>query len=176
MGIFDKIQGVFGMDEDDYSYETNQTFPQAPITTSTPEASAPAPSNVIPLPASTPTPAATSPFASNVQRPAATAAPKKSIVTGRPGDSKIMIFEPRVVSEGKEIGRHLRQGESSVVNFRYMDEVAALRVVDYLAGVIDTIEGNLQRIGNEIFLCTPTNVVVDGETAASAVREPKFDF
>ena len=37
-----------------------------------------------------------------------------------------------------------------------------LNVVDFLSGVIYAIEGDIQRIGPKIFLCTPRNISVAG--------------
>ena len=38
----------------------------------------------------------------------------------------------------------------------------AKKIVDFLMGSIYAIEGDMQRVGNEIFLCTPKNVEIDG--------------
>ena len=35
-------------------------------------------------------------------------------------------------------------------------------MIDFLSGVIFAIDGDIQKIGPKIFLCTPKNIGVDG--------------
>lgn len=76
--------------------------------------------------------------------------------------AKITIFEPRVYSEVQEIANVLLNDQSVVLNFVRMDEEQAKRIVDFLTGTVYALDGDIQRIGNEIFLCTPKNVSIDG--------------
>ncbi|WP_414839996.1 cell division protein SepF [Carnobacterium sp. TMP28] len=75
--------------------------------------------------------------------------------------AKITIVEPRVYSEVQEIADILLREESVVLNFLRMDEEQAKRIVDFLTGTVYALGGDIQRIGNEIFLCTPENVSID---------------
>ena len=47
-------------------------------------------------------------------------------------------------------------------NLHRLQKDQAKRVVDFLSGVIYAIEGDIQRIGPKIFLCTPRNISVAG--------------
>lgn len=76
--------------------------------------------------------------------------------------AKITIIEPRVYSEVQGIADILLKDESVVLNFVRMDEEQAKRIVDFLTGTVYALGGDIQRIGNEIFLCTPENVSIDG--------------
>lgn len=76
--------------------------------------------------------------------------------------AKITIFEPRVYSEVQEIADVLLNNQSVVLNFVRMDEIQAKRIVDFLTGTVYALDGDIQRIGDEIFLCTPHNVAIDG--------------
>ena len=51
---------------------------------------------------------------------------------------------------------------ATVVNLHRLQKDQAKRVVDFLSGVIYAIEGDIQRIGPKIFLCTPRNISVAG--------------
>ncbi|MEG0496460.1 MAG: cell division protein SepF [Carnobacterium sp.] len=84
--------------------------------------------------------------------------------------AKINILEPRVYSEVQGIADILLKEESVVLNFIRMDEEQAKRIVDFLTGTVYALGGDIQRIGNEIFLCTPENVSIDG-TLTDIVRE-----
>ncbi|AEB29501.1 cell division protein SepF [Carnobacterium sp. 17-4] len=87
--------------------------------------------------------------------------------------SKIVVFEPRVYSEVQEIADLLLSNQSVILNFTRIEEDQAKRIVDFLTGTIYAISGDIQRIGEEIFLCTPKNVEIDG--ALSDVMQEK-DF
>ena len=84
--------------------------------------------------------------------------------------AKITILEPRVYSEVQGIADILLKEESVVLNFVRMDEEQAKRIVDFLTGTVYALGGDIQRIGNEIFLCTPENVSIDG-TLTDIMRE-----
>lgn len=75
---------------------------------------------------------------------------------------KITILEPRVYSEAKEIATLLLNHQAVVVNFSRIQDDQAARIVDFLTGTIFAINGDIQRVGEEIFLCTPVNVEIDG--------------
>ncbi|KRN88956.1 cell division protein SepF [Ligilactobacillus ceti] len=77
-------------------------------------------------------------------------------------EKKIMLFEPRVFSDVKTMAGRLLNDQAVVVNFQRMSEEQAYRVVDFLSGVIFAIDGDMQRIGEQIFLCTPHDYVVEG--------------
>lgn len=84
--------------------------------------------------------------------------------------AKITILEPRVYSEVQEIADILLKDQSVVLNFVRMDEEQAKRIVDFLTGTVYALGGDIQRVGNEIFLCTPQNVSIDG-TLTDIMRE-----
>ncbi|MGX5377176.1 cell division protein SepF [Ligilactobacillus sp. LYQ135] len=75
---------------------------------------------------------------------------------------KIMLFEPRMFSDVKQISTRLLDGQATIVNFSRMDDQQAHRIVDFLSGVVFAINGDVKRIGEEIFLCTPADFSVEG--------------
>lgn len=75
---------------------------------------------------------------------------------------KIIVVEPRVYSEVKDIADLLLANQAVVLNFNRIEKGEAKKIVDFLMGTIYAIEGDMQRVGNEIFLCTPKNVEIDG--------------
>lgn len=75
---------------------------------------------------------------------------------------KIIVVEPRVYSEVKEIADLLLANQAVILNFNRIEKNEAKKIVDFLMGTIYAIEGDMQRVGNEIFLCTPKNVEIDG--------------
>jgi cell division inhibitor SepF len=76
--------------------------------------------------------------------------------------SKIVIFEPRLYSDVKEAASHLLNSRAVVLSFNRIDQAQAKRIVDFLTGTVFAINGDIERIGDDIFLCTPANFEIDG--------------
>ncbi|MFD0897928.1 cell division protein SepF [Loigolactobacillus binensis] len=76
--------------------------------------------------------------------------------------SKIVIFEPRIYSDVKEAATHLLNSRAVVLSFNRIDQAQAKRIVDFLTGTVFAINGDIERIGDDIFLCTPANFEIDG--------------
>ena len=72
-------------------------------------------------------------------------------------DSHLVLFEPRSFGETQDIANYLKTKKATVVNLHRLQ-----KDVDFLSGVIYAIEGDIQRIGPKIFLCTPRNISVAG--------------
>lgn len=88
--------------------------------------------------------------------------------------SKIVLFEPRVYSDSKEVGTHLLNGRAVIVNFTRIDEKQAKRILDFLTGTVFAIKGEVQRVGDCIFLCTPARFEIDG-SISDIIRDQKIN-
>ena len=94
--------------------------------------------------------------------------------------SKMILVEPRAYSESQTIAEHLKKRNSVVVNLKRVTSDQAKRIIDFLTGCIYAIGGDLQKLGNGIYLCTPKNVSVQGKMtdrdAPSKKVEDEIDF
>ncbi len=77
--------------------------------------------------------------------------------------SKMILLEPRAYSESQQIADHLKKRNSVVVNLKRVTSDQAKRIIDFLSGTIYAIGGELQKIGQGIYLCTPKNINVQGK-------------
>ena len=77
--------------------------------------------------------------------------------------NKMILVEPRAYSESQTIADHLKARNSVVVNFKRVTSDQAKRIIDFLSGTLYAINGDLQKIGEGIYLCTPKNIDVQGE-------------
>ncbi|QIL47024.1 cell division protein SepF [Vagococcus coleopterorum] len=84
--------------------------------------------------------------------------------------NKISILEPRTYTESKEIAKCIFRNEIVIVNFHLVDENQARRIVDFLTGTVYALDGDIQRLGGELFICTPPNTEVDSATAKSLLQ------
>lgn len=89
--------------------------------------------------------------------------------------STIMVLEPRVYSEAMTIAKHVMGGKSVLVNFHLMEEYQARRIVDFLTGTVYAEDGDIKRVSDEMFLCTPKTVEIEGTTNSLGQSE-MFDL
>lgn len=82
-------------------------------------------------------------------------------------DSHIELVEPRLYGDAREIATQLLSGTAVIVNFGQMDPNVAMKVIDFLNGTVFAIDGEIKRIGEQIFLCAPKNFAVDGKLAVT---------
>ncbi|MFC0473095.1 cell division protein SepF [Halalkalibacter kiskunsagensis] len=76
--------------------------------------------------------------------------------------TKVMLLEPRTYDEAQEISDHLKNRKAVIINLQRISHDQAKRIVDFLSGTVYAIGGDIQKIGSNIFLCTPDNVDVSG--------------
>ncbi|WP_265455369.1 cell division protein SepF [Enterococcus sp. HY326] len=88
---------------------------------------------------------------------------------------KITICEPRAYSEAMTIAKRIIAGESVLINFYSVEELQARRIVDFLTGTVYAQDGDIQRVGDEIFLCTPPDVEIDKSIAQSLAESNFFE-
>lgn len=96
--------------------------------------------------------------------PTMSASPAISNVIGMPGAangiSEVVVMEPRTFEEMPQVIQALRERKSVVLNLTIMDPDQAQRAVDFVAGGTYAIDGHQERIGESIFLFTPSCVQV----------------
>lgn len=76
--------------------------------------------------------------------------------------SKVILLEPHSYDEVQEIADYLKNRKAVVINVQRISRDQAKRIVDFLSGTVYAIGGDIQKLGNNIFLCTPDNVDVTG--------------
>ena len=91
-------------------------------------------------------------------------APTRTSVNYTPTPAKplrMVIVEPETFDDSQSIADYIRDRKPVVINFEATPEDVAKRVVDFVSGATYAIDGNIQKVGKEIFLCVPSNVTVD---------------
>lgn len=86
-------------------------------------------------------------------------------------NGKIALFEPRIYGDAREITEQLLNGQATIINFSQMDPKVAVKTVDFLNGAVFAMDGEIQRIGEQIFLCTPKNYEVTGKTMSDLAND-----
>jgi len=82
--------------------------------------------------------------------------------------SEIVTLEPQSYQDAKEVAAHYRQSVPVIVNIGELSEADARRIVDFMIGLKEGLEGSLSRVTQKVWLLSPANVSVtdtdnDGE-------------
>lgn len=97
----------------------------------------------------------------------------RSNVIGMPGIAngmpEVVVIEPHSFEEMPQVIQTLRERKSVVLNLNVMDPEEAQRAVDFVAGGTYAIDGHQERIGESVFLFTPSCVKVS--TLSGTVHE-----
>ncbi|MGA7932013.1 MAG: cell division protein SepF [Kovacikia sp.] len=105
------------------------------------------------------------------------AAPLNNVV-GLPnrnlGHTEMCLMEPRSFEEMPQAVMALRERKSIILNLSVMDPDTAQRCVDFVAGAAFAIDGHQERLGEHIFLFTPSFVQISSypSVGTDAVRSP----
>ena len=109
---------------------------------------------------------------------------KLNNVIGMPGlangNSEVVVIEPHSFEEMPQVILALRERKSVVLNLNIMNPEEAQRAVDFIAGGTYAMDGHQERVGESIFLFTPSSVKVsslsgvlrDVHTPETHVRRP----
>lgn len=76
---------------------------------------------------------------------------------------EVCVIKPTTVEDAREIAETLLSGRTVILNFEGLDLDVAQRIIDFTSGATFSIDGNLQKISNYIFLVTPTSVGISGD-------------
>ncbi|MDP5025458.1 MAG: cell division protein SepF [Aquiluna sp.] len=74
--------------------------------------------------------------------------------------SEIVTLDPQSYADAKEVAANFRAGVPVIVNIGAMSESDAKRMLDFMIGLKEGLEGHLRRVTPKVFLLSPTNVAV----------------
>lgn len=77
--------------------------------------------------------------------------------------SRIVSVRPRSYNEARAIGENFRDGIPVIMNLSDMESGEDKRLVDFAAGLIFGLRGNIERVSSQVFLLCPQNLVVGPE-------------
>lgn len=99
-----------------------------------------------------------------VQQPTRPRTPAKTRQEPEVADlSRIVSVRPRSYNEARVIGENFRDGVPVIMNLSDMEEGDDKRLVDFAAGLIFGLRGNIERVSTKVFLLCPAGLVVGPE-------------
>jgi cell division inhibitor SepF len=97
------------------------------------------------------------------RQPPRGAAPTPAAAPAASPLSRIVTLHPRSYNDARVIGENFRDGVPVIMNLSELADVDAKRLVDFAAGLIFSVHGQIERVTSKVFLLTPPNVAVAAE-------------
>ncbi len=76
---------------------------------------------------------------------------------------EVSMIKPTSIEDSKEICDYLLAGKAVVLNMEGLHTEVAQRIIDFSSGATYSMNGNLQKISNYIFIATPESVELSGD-------------
>ena len=76
---------------------------------------------------------------------------------------EVSLIKPTSLDDAKEICDYLLAGKAVVLNMEGIHTETAQRIIDFTSGSTYSMNGNLQKISNYIFIATPSSVELSGD-------------
>ena len=73
---------------------------------------------------------------------------------------KVVVIEPKSFDDAQQVANNLREKKPVVINFEHTEGEAAKRIIDFISGTTYALNGEIKKVGHNVFLCAPSNVNV----------------
>lgn len=85
------------------------------------------------------------------------------VVRSAAGTSRVHIVEPHGFNDAQEIGDRLKVGQPVILNLQGVPRDLQRRLIDFSSGIAYAVGGSMNRVADQVFLLTPTDVEVSQE-------------
>ena len=79
----------------------------------------------------------------------------------------MVVVNPKSYGDAEKIGDHLKAMRLVVMNMEKTDADEAQRIVDFVQGIMYALDGRIDQISENIYLCAPNNMSVSRENFAA---------
>jgi cell division inhibitor SepF len=87
------------------------------------------------------------------------------------GGAEITIYEPKIYEDSLNISTNLRSGSPVIVNLKHLDPGEGTRLIDFVCGTAYAIDGHMMKIGDTIFLFTPSAIAINSAEERATISE-----
>ena len=79
--------------------------------------------------------------------------------------TELIVIEPRSFSEDSmQLIKYLQEGRTIVLNLYLLDKEQAQRLVDFVSGATQALNGHQQKIADTVFIFAPTNISISADS------------
>ena len=80
---------------------------------------------------------------------------------------EVMVMEPRSFDDSATIVQYLKDRKTIVLNLHLLDKDQSQRTIDFVCGAAHALNGTPQKVGDKVFVFTPSNVTLSVELNAN---------
>ena len=79
------------------------------------------------------------------------------------GAYEVVVIEPKAYNESITIVEALKERKTVILNLQLLDRDQSQRIVDFLCGCTHALDGSQRKIGENVFIFTPSNINISQE-------------
>lgn len=83
------------------------------------------------------------------------------------GAYEVVVIEPKAYNESITIVEALKERKTVILNLQLLDREQSQRIVDFLCGCTHALDGSQRKIGENVFIFTPSNINISQEIVNS---------
>lgn len=87
---------------------------------------------------------------------------------------KLVVIEPSSFEESPKLVDSLKERKPVIINLEKIDSETARKIFDFLSGATYALNGNVQKVANNIFVFAPDNVDIASNEANNS--DSDFEF
>lgn len=80
---------------------------------------------------------------------------------------EVVVIEPKAYNESISIVEALKERKTVILNLQLLDREQSQRIVDFLCGCTHALDGSQRKIGENVFIFTPSNISISQEIVNS---------
>ena len=165
MAIFDKLMNAIGLEEEDDENEEGTENKNSLVPEQKPfEMKTPAPVSAMSAPRTATAPRSEVP---------------KATINSRTGQFQMVVIEPSSFDDSPKLVDKLKAKKPVVINLENLETDVARKIFDFLSGATYALNGNIQKVSNNIFVFAPDNVDISfdegrktGQTSSESLKSP----
>lgn len=86
---------------------------------------------------------------------------KKTTIVINTSSSSLINVTPRKFSDSKIVSKEILKGNALVVDINDMPKIEAIRFIDFITGVLFTVNGGFKKVANKTYLLAPSKEVLE---------------
>ena len=99
----------------------------------------------------------------NVRKSLPTRKNKVVPFAGPDSQNRIVVLKPKCFNNSTEVADELKQRRPVIIDVGALDPDEARRVVDFVAGTVYGLGGDIQKVSGGIFVATPSSFDIAGD-------------
>jgi cell division inhibitor SepF len=77
--------------------------------------------------------------------------------------ARVHVVEPDSFNDVQEVGDRLKASQPVILNLQGLTRELGRRLIDFSSGLAYALGGTMARVGDDVFLITPSNVEISQE-------------